>query len=51
MMFPRSFEVFSSTSGEDWPTRNAFQDVRNGPGDAIVAKLSAGQTIGNEKER
>jgi len=29
-----------STSGRDWPIKNAFQNVSKGPGDALVAKFS-----------
>ncbi len=32
--------VAGSSSGEDWPTKSAFQGVRRGPGDAIIARLS-----------
>ena len=35
-----SMIVAGVTSGEDWPTKNAFQNVRKGPGDTIVARLS-----------
>ena len=36
-----SLIVAGSQSGGDWPTRAAFQDGPRGPGDAIVARLSA----------
>ena len=32
-------------AGTDWPTKNAFQDARNGPGDALVARLAPASTI------
>jgi hypothetical protein len=35
-----SMIVAGSSSSENWPTQNAFQDVLRGPGDAIVAKLA-----------
>ena len=35
-----SLIVAGSSSGGNWPTMNAFQNVCKGPGDAIVAKLS-----------
>ena len=35
-----SMIVAGSSSGEDWPTKSAFQGVCKGPGDAIIAKLS-----------
>jgi len=35
-----SLIVAGATSGGSWPTRNAFQNTCQGPGDAIVAKLS-----------
>ncbi|MBN2314281.1 MAG: SBBP repeat-containing protein [Sedimentisphaerales bacterium] len=35
-----SLIVAGSSSGENWPTKNAFQDACKGPGDAIIAKLS-----------
>jgi len=34
-----SMTVAGSTSGGDWPTKNAFQNTLRGTGDAIVAKL------------
>ena len=40
-----SLIVAGSTSGSDWPTRNAFQRELNGPGDALVARLAAPSTI------
>ncbi len=36
-----SLIVAGATSGGSWPTRNAFQNKPNGPGDALLAKLSA----------
>ena len=35
-----SMIVAGSSSGEDWPTKSAFQGACRGPGDAIIAKLS-----------
>jgi len=35
-----SLSVAGSSSGKDWPTQNALQDVRKGPRDAIIARLS-----------
>ena len=35
-----SLIVAGASSGEDWPTVNAFQDVCKGPGDTIIAQLS-----------
>jgi len=40
-----SLIVAGSTTGTDWPTRNAFQDSRRGPGDALVARLAPAATI------
>jgi len=34
-----SMIVAGATSGGNWPTKNAFQNVRKGPGDAMVALL------------
>ena len=39
-----SMIVAGSSSGENWPTKNAFQDVCKGPGEAIIAKLFS-QTV------
>jgi hypothetical protein len=39
-----SMIVAGSSSGENWPTRNAFQDVSKGPGDTIVARLAPAGT-------
>ncbi len=36
-----SMIMAGSSNGEDWPVKNAFQDVLKGPGDAIVAKLAS----------
>jgi len=36
-----SLIVAGATSGGNWPARNALQNTCKGPGDAIVAKLSA----------
>ena len=35
-----SLIVAGASSGEDWPTKKAFQVLCKGPGDTIVAKLS-----------
>ena len=35
-----SLIVAGTTSGSDWPTRNAHQNKLQGPSDALVAKLS-----------
>jgi len=40
-----SLVVAGATSGGDWPTLNAFQDSPNGPGDALVARLTPPSTI------
>ena len=34
--------VAGTTSGEDWPTKNACQNRLQGPSDALIAKLSLG---------
>ena len=34
-----SLIVAGTTSGDDWPTKNAHQDKLNGPSDAIIARL------------
>ena len=40
-----SLIVAGATSGSDWPTHNAFQNSRNGAGDALVARLAPPSTI------
>lgn len=35
-----SMIVAGSSSGKNWPTKNAFENLCKGPGDAVVAKLS-----------
>jgi len=40
-----SMIVAGVTSGGNWPTKNAFQSVCKGPGDAIVAKFIPESTI------
>jgi hypothetical protein len=35
-----SLIVAGATSSDNWPTKNAFQNTRKGPGDAIAAKLT-----------
>jgi hypothetical protein len=34
-----SLIVAGASSGENWPTVNAFQNICRGPGDTIIAKL------------
>ena len=40
-----SMIVAGSTSGADWPTKNAHQDARKGPGDALVAWLGFRRSV------
>jgi hypothetical protein len=41
-----SLIVAGTTSGGNWPTRNAFQNTGKGPGDAVIARLSPPATGG-----
>jgi len=40
-----SLIVAGATSGQDWPTHQAFQGERRGPGDALIARLVPPATI------
>lgn len=47
-----SLIVAGSSSGGDWPTKNAYQDVLKGPGDTIIARFflpAARTSAGTEK--